>query len=101
MDQHCHQVAGEDDPEQHVAELRATLNIRCEVTGVHIRDAGNKGGTKKRKEPLDGALPRLARQHLARGTEGPGIASAYTAGFDRIQPHLSHPPRAFCAQRYL
>jgi hypothetical protein len=42
LDEHGHEVAGENDPDQHVAELRAGLNVGREVTRVNVRDAGDE-----------------------------------------------------------
>ena len=49
LQQHGHQVAGEDDPEQQVAKLRAGLDVGGEVAGVDIGDGGDEGRPDERE----------------------------------------------------
>ena len=49
LDQHRHQVRGEHDPEQEVAEAGAALDVRCEVARVDVRDGGDEGGPEHRE----------------------------------------------------
>ena len=50
LNQHRHQVAGDDDPDQHVAELGAALNVGGEIAWINVGDAGDKGWPEKGPE---------------------------------------------------
>ena len=98
LDQHRHQVGGQDDPQQHVAELRAPGHVGGEVAGVDVRDRRDEGRAQKRQDraqpptlAVERALgrpedPRLARQrvldaeHLpvAGWTYGPGCLNGHS-----------------------
>ena len=51
LDQHRHQVRGDDHPDERVAELRAAGDVRGEVAGVDVGDAGDECGAEERQEP--------------------------------------------------
>ena len=53
LDQHRHQVRGEDDPEQHVAELGAAGDVGGEVAGVDVRDRGDEGRAEEGPQAPD------------------------------------------------
>ena len=64
LKQHGREVGDQHHPEQGIAELRARLDVRREIAGVHIGDGGHHGGAcegqKGRKAPsraLDGLAP--------------------------------------------
>jgi hypothetical protein len=46
LDEHRHHVRPEQDPEQAVAELRATQDVGSEVAGVDVRHRGYEGRTE-------------------------------------------------------
>ena len=50
LDQHGHQVAGHDHPQQRVAELGAALDVGGEVARVHVGDAGDEGRPQERQD---------------------------------------------------
>ena len=73
LDQHRHQVRGEDHPQQQVAVLGAAGDVGGEVAGVDVGDAGDEGRAEQRR-----ALPRRRPrdwQLLQRGwvREGDGL----------------------------
>ena len=51
LDQHRHQVRGDDHPEQRVAELRATGDVGREVARVDVGDAGDERGPEEGQDP--------------------------------------------------
>ena len=64
LDEHRHQVAGDDHPQQRVAELRAALDVGGEVAGVHVGDAGDEGRPEERQQPGEHAALFPAREDL-------------------------------------
>ena len=76
LDEHRHEVRGEDDPQEHVAELGAACHVGGEVAGVDVGDRGDECGAKERQHgaeaaalpvqrPLGGAKDsQLARKRL-------------------------------------
>ena len=62
LDQHRHQVRGDDHPDEREAELRAARDVRREVARVDVGDAGDEGGAEERPDrPLVAAQRALAR----------------------------------------
>ena len=73
LDQHRHQVRGEDDPQQQVAVLRAAGDVGREVAGIDVGDRRDEGRAEERQQPADAlalaaqrALGRLQHTRLAR-----------------------------------
>jgi hypothetical protein len=62
LDEHGHQVAGYNKPQQRVAELGAALDVGGKVTGVDVGHAGDKG------RPQEGQQPGQAAFFAAPGT---------------------------------
>ena len=77
LDEHRHDVRGQDHPEEQVAVLRARGHIRREVAGVDVRDRRDERGPEKRPEGAEPAPP--ACQRLRRCPE-----HARLAGQDRL-----------------
>ena len=50
LDQHRHQVRGDDHPDERVAELRAAGDVRREVAGVDVGDARDERGAEERQQ---------------------------------------------------
>ena len=80
LDQHRHQVAGDDDPEQQVAELRAALDVGGEVAGVHVGDAGDERRAEERKQPGKAAFLALPAQDLRCRLHGRVIVASGAVG---------------------
>ena len=72
LDQHRHQVRGQDHPQQQVAELGAAGDVRGEVAGVDVGD----GGDERRAEH------RQQRAHAAAGADALEVAGRDPAGLD-------------------
>ena len=70
LDEHRHEVRGEDDPEQEVAELRPGSHVRREVPRVDVGDGCDEGGAEEGPEAAHPAAP--ARERLLCGVRGPG-----------------------------
>ena len=51
LDQHRHQARGDDHPGERVTELRAAGDVRREVAGVDVRDAGHERGAEEGEDP--------------------------------------------------
>ena len=64
LDQHGHQIAGEDDPQEQVAKLGAALDVRCEISRVDVRHGGDEGRPEERKDAREHALLAAAFQHF-------------------------------------
>ncbi len=79
LDQHRHQVRGEHDPEQQVAELRAALDVGGEVAGVDVGDRGDERRAEHRQRRPQPALARAA----ARGRSPPARTRPGSAGLGR------------------
>ena len=54
LDQHRHQVRGDDHPDELVPVLRAAGDVRREVARVDVRDAGDERRPDERQEPETG-----------------------------------------------
>ncbi len=65
LDQHRHQVRGDDHPEQQVAELGAGGEVRGEVAGVDVGDGGDERRAEERPERAQ-AAPLAAERALSR-----------------------------------
>ena len=78
---HRHQVRGEDDPEQEVAELRAGRNVRGEVPGIDVGDRGDERRPEERPESAQ-ALP-LTRERLLGGTQRRRLARQHVPDIGR------------------
>ena len=59
LDEDRHQVRDDEHPQEHVAELRAGLDVGREVARVHVGDAGDERRAEERQHALD-PLPRGA-----------------------------------------
>ena len=64
LDQHRHEVGAEQHPQQQVAVLGAAGDVRGEVAGVDVGDAGDEG----RPEQGEGAAQAPARLQLLQST---------------------------------
>src|SRR5918911_1030697 len=71
LDEHRHQVRGDDHPEQRVAVLRAAGDVGGEVARVDVGDAGDEGWPEEGPDPE--AAP-LAAQDPAPESRGAGEA---------------------------
>ncbi len=80
LDQHRHQVAGDHDPEQRVAELVPAFDIGGKIARVDIGDAGNEGRAEKGQQSGQALVPVIADQHPAGSLDGFCITAAGTAG---------------------
>ena len=84
LDQHRHQVRGEQHPQQQVAELRAAGDVRGEVAGVDVGDARDERRAEHRErapQPSAGpGLLELAGRGRAGGRSPPGSATAEAGG---------------------
>ena len=100
LDQHRHQVRDQDDPEQHVAVLRARGDVGGEVAGVDIRDRSDERRAEERPQPAQAAsalgqraLRRLEHLLLAGQRDGGQVgARGGGGGFTRYR-------RCGCAPR--
>ena len=57
LDEHRHQVRGDDHPDERVAELRAAGDVRREVARVDVGDGGDERRPEEREEPELAAAP--------------------------------------------
>ena len=72
LDEHRHEVRGEDDPEQQVAVPRAGGHVRGEVARVDVRDRGDE---RRAEERPDAAEPApFAGERRLRGREHTRLA---------------------------
>ncbi len=69
LDQHRHQVRGDDHPQERETELRAARDVGREVARVYVGDAGDEGRTEERKQAKLAA--RVAAQHPLARAQGP------------------------------
>ena len=80
LDQHRHQVRGDDHPEQQVAELGAAGHVRREVAGVDVGDAGDE---RRPEEGPEAAHPApLSRERLRCRAEHARLAGQDVFGLD-------------------
>ena len=63
LQEHGHQVAAQDDPQQFVAELRSALDVGGKVARVHIGDAGDEGRTEEGQQAGEPAFLALAGKY--------------------------------------
>ena len=77
LDQHGHQVRGEDDPQQQVAVLGATGDVGGEVARVDVGDAGDERRAEQRQRRR--ADPARARRRASSEWVGRGSASVAVA----------------------
>ena len=93
LDEHRHQVRGDDDPQQHVAVLGAARDVGGEVARVDVGD----GGDERRAEHGDDAAHAAAGADLlaaARRRRGHGRAGRGARGLGhRRRIHSAHPHR--------
>ena len=72
LDQHRHQVRGDDHPEEREAELRAARDVRREVARVHVGHAGDEGRARGRGGAASATRPggrvRLPRAGAGRSS---------------------------------
>ena len=80
LDEHSHQIADGDHPEQRVAVLGAGLDVGCEVAGIHVGDAGDEGRSHEKQNPAEQSLAAAAGEDIERRRRGGGIAR----GADRL-----------------
>ncbi len=79
MQEHGHQVAAQDDPQQFIAELCAALDIGGEVSGVHVGNAGDEGRAEEGQQAGEPAFLAFAGEHgfgVVRGHVGIGKSGA-------------------------
>ena len=67
LDQHREQVGGDDHPDEAVAEPRAAGDVRREVAGVDVGDAGDERRPEERQDPEAGAVEGLVDRAEALG----------------------------------
>ena len=77
LDQHRHQVRGQDDPEQQVAVLGARGDVGGEVARVDVGDRGDEGRAEERPQPAQ-TPAALGQRALCRLSTfcSPGSATA-------------------------
>ena len=80
LDQHRHQVRGDDHPEQQVAELGAAGHVRREVAGVDVGDAGDEG--RPEEGPKAPHPSPLTCERLRGRSEHSGLAGQDVFGLD-------------------
>ena len=66
LDQHRHQVRRDDHPQQQVAVLGAAGDVRREVAGVDVRDAGDERRAQQRQDRAQPAARAHALQRARR-----------------------------------
>src|SRR5712692_10068367 len=76
LNEHGHQVACHNDPEQHITKACARLNIRREVARVDIGDTGDKRWAEERQEAANEPFLALPTEYLSGG--------AYSASITRF-----------------
>ena len=99
LDEHRHQVRGDDHPHEHVAVLGAARDVGGEVAGVDVGDGGDEGGAEQRERALDAAAvadraaaaTRVRRRRAGRRRGRPRPA---WAGSRRAHPHRGGEPAA-------
>ena len=77
LQQHGHDVAGHDHPEQRVAVLGATLDVGGKIARVHVGHAGNKGRPHEREQPRKPVFRAFPGQHLIGGSNRADVAPAF------------------------
>ena len=77
LDQHRHQVRGEDHPQQQIAELRTTGDVGREVARVDVRDRGHEGRSQKRQRS-----PDTAPRPPTRADEGGSLNGCFMGGHE-------------------
>ena len=90
LDQHRHQVRGQDDPEQQVAVLGARGDVGGEVARVDVGDRGDERRAEERPQPAQApaplgqrALRRLQHLLLAGQRDGRQFGAHGGGGFTR------------------
>jgi hypothetical protein len=69
LDEHGHEVGGEDNPQQQIPKLRPTRDVRREVPRVHVSNRSDKRGPQKGQDlanPPPVTLERLVRSPRCR-----------------------------------
>ena len=74
LQQHRHQIAGDDDPQQSVAKLRATLDVGGEIARIDVGNAGNERRSHERQYLLQAPLPATALQDQLSARDNFGVA---------------------------
>ena len=60
LQQHRHQIAGDDDPQQGVAKLRAALDVGGEIARVDVGNAGDECRPHKGQDLFEAPPPTAA-----------------------------------------
>ena len=95
LDEHRHQVRGQDHPQQQVAVLRAARDVRGEVPGVDVGDAGHEGGAQHGQRAPNAPT---AADELERGRPGEGDGARVHARGRRRRVHDCTSTRIACAR---
>jgi hypothetical protein len=67
LEQHCDEIGGERDPQKFVTIFCASLDIRGEISWVHVGDRGDHRGADKRQHGERAAPP--AEKHFPAGED--------------------------------
>ncbi len=78
LEQHGHGVGQHYDPQQHIAELRAALDVGGEVAGVHVGDRGDHRWPGEGQERAQ-AAPLAGHGLASRGNRAIGQGDAHAA----------------------
>ena len=84
LDEHGHQVADDDHPQQGVAELGAAGDIGGEIAGVDVSYAGDEGRSHEGQQARKATFFTPPAQHFFGGIYGNTIAAdllAFCMGF--------------------
>src|SRR5215218_8959461 len=76
LDEHGHEVGGQDHPQQQIPELRPTRDVRREVPRVDVRNRSDERGPEKRQKPAN--PPSVSLQRLVRGPRRRGLSRKYS-----------------------
>ena len=82
LQQHRHQVAGDDDPQQRVAKLRTALDVGGKIAGVDIGNAGDERRSHKRQYLFQAPLWAAALQDHFSARDDFGVA-VFAGSFHR------------------
>ena len=74
LKQHRDEVGQHDDPEQAISEARAALNVRREISGVHVSDGRYECGAGEGQQRAKTAA--IPRQRVVRGRNDSRTARA-------------------------
>ncbi len=88
LDQHGHQVAGDDDPQQGVAELGSARDVGGEIARVDVGYTGDKGRAQEREDAGQAAFFAGAGEDAPGFVDGVLVAGGPGLGW-RLMRHLA------------